>query len=222
MGVPELSRANAARRRCSVPWRRFSCEADGSLLRDSCVIVIPALIEFGENAVAFLDARRCQSMALRVEGGMAEQIGIALTPRRPNRAMLLAHCEVGAAGAGTLCAQHGIRAVVAAQTGRAFTPIDAIAPVACAEPHIGLAQYKIDVFSHVTVARAAPEAAALGDHAARFPSKPGGGQQVLERASRILDRLGIDQVPELEVCADIARVGHDTGNMAEMGGQRVQ
>src|SRR5260370_37042124 len=74
--------------------------------------------------------------------------------------MLLGDSEVGAAGARALGTQHRIGAAVAAKAGRTLTSIDAISPVAHAEPHIGLTQNEVDVFLHIVVAGTPAKAAA--------------------------------------------------------------
>src|SRR3984893_4690338 len=172
-GHAATSRSNAVRRRSSVLPRRFASGADGWLRFGSCTMLGPVLIKVGKDAVALLHACRRKGLTLRIEGRMEQQIGVAPAPRRPYRTVLFGHREVGAAGASALRAQHGIRGPVVAEAGRTLPSIDAITPVACTEPHVGLVQNEVDVFLHVAVTGAAAKATVCGDRAARFFRRAG-------------------------------------------------
>jgi uncharacterized membrane protein len=118
------------------------------LLRGLLAILILCLIEFCENAVALIDTRYREGAALGIECGMEKKIAIVQTSRCPYWTMVLGDGEVGAAGARALGAQYRIGAAVAAKARGTLPSVDAIPPIAHAEPHVGLTQNEVDIFLH--------------------------------------------------------------------------
>src|SRR5512145_3329836 len=90
IGRPWTRRSSASRNLVSLASSRFSY---GLIL--AAMLIPHAVVERGQDAVAFRDARRRQRAAAGVERRLVEQLHVARPPRFPDRPMPGGHREVG-------------------------------------------------------------------------------------------------------------------------------
>src|SRR5215467_3419087 len=178
--------------------------------------------EFGEDAITLGDACPSEREAHRIEPGVRDQAEIAVAPGFPDGTMPLRHSEVGAADASAFGPPGRVGAMFVAAAGGALGTINAVSPIADAEAHAALVDEKINVGGEIAVPGPAPEAGPRRDHPPCPPGELAGGQQLLERGAGLVERLGVDEFAELEICADISAVGHDPRHMPEMMLQGVK
>ena len=140
----------------------------------------------------------------------------------PHRPMLFRDGKIAAGGTDALRSDDRVRASIITQARCAFTAVDAVAPIATTEPHVGFSQDEVHIVRNISVSCTSTEATVRRDRSSGTAGRRYRGQQILKRRPCVVRGLCVDQIGQIEVRPDIAFVGHCSGHVAKVRGKGIE
>src|SRR5436305_371938 len=154
----EISDSGSARNTARASRRRVATRSRRRPWGVSAEVAIGGLqIEIVDHAAALLDPRDRQISAFRVKVGSFQESQVSFQAGFPDRLVTFAHREVRASDACALRAENWIGLFVGPEAGRRLPTVETVAPVADAEPDVGIGQQAGDVGIEVAIVRATAE-----------------------------------------------------------------